>query len=386
MSSCLLCGSYGAQLVESTNVFSCRWCAPKARVLDSEVVKTLQEIDGIPPAFILWSGGRREDSTEGQQKRARLPVPQPAEILPLSAPGLFVGDLDDVKNVHRLRELGIGFVLNLCPERLEGHYADVSIRLAEAGIKQLTWPAQDTWDFDIVTHVAKQGACDFIEVGLRSAGVLVNCWGGVNRNATVALAFLVMKKNIGLVDAIQSTMSQRGTVLTNRTFRLLLVQLALEVGCPLRAAKVNVCTVPTIIPTPNGDDANHCQIQKPRVGFSNDAKGTTGQSFTSRDLDSRLSFDDRSKDWACTDPHKKHRGKGHRDTKKYGYLYSAQSACITCIKHYIESEKIDPWSKSDSQGYSAIDFAEWELGRVKSDEEAAKYRVVLSYLKSLVAQ
>ena len=258
MPSCLLCGFYSAQLVESNNAFSCRWCVPQARVLDSEVVKVLQEIDGIPPAFALWSGGRREDSTEGKQKCAEIPVAQPAEILPSSAPGLFVGDLDDVKNVDRLRELGIGFVLNLCPEMLEGHYADVSIRLAEVGIKQLAWPALDTWDFDIVTLVAKQGACDFIEVGLRSAGVLVNCWGGVNRSASVALAFLVMKKNITLVDAVRSTMSQRGTVLTNRTFRLLLVQLALEIGCPLRAAKVKDCTDLTIMPSPNDDDANHC--------------------------------------------------------------------------------------------------------------------------------
>lgn len=230
MSSCLLCGYYDAWPIDNTDVFSCRWCASKARELGSVGLNILQEIDRIPPAFALWSGGRREDSGANAQKRTKIPVTQPAQIVPSSAPGLFVGDLDDVKNVTRLCELGIGFVLNLCPERLVGHYADVSIQLAEAGIIQLTWPAEDTTEFDIVSHVAKRGACDFIEVGLRSAGVLVNCWGGVNRSASVALSFLVMKKKIGLVEAIRSSMSQRGTILTNRAFRLLLVQLALESG------------------------------------------------------------------------------------------------------------------------------------------------------------
>ena len=76
-----------------------------------------------------------------------------------------------------MRELGIGFVLNLCPEWLAGSYADLTARLAEAGIKQLTWPAGEARDFDIVSHVVNKGACDFIEMGLRSAGVLVNCVG-----------------------------------------------------------------------------------------------------------------------------------------------------------------------------------------------------------------
>ena len=258
MPACLLCGYHDAQLVDATDVFSCRWCAANARELNPDAAKALHEIHDIQPAFALWSDDRREDSGEAAQKCSQIPVLQPAEICQSSAPGLFVGDLDDVKNVARLRELGIGFVLNLCPERLIGQYADVSLRLTEAGIKQLTWPAEDSRDFDIVHRVAKQGACDFIEVGLRTAGVLVNCWGGVNRSASVAIAFLVMKKSIALVDAVKSAMSQRGTVLTNRMFRLLLVQLALEVGCPLSTATAGVPSAAAGIPS--GTDESHSPI------------------------------------------------------------------------------------------------------------------------------
>ena len=66
------------------------------------------------------------------------------------------------------------------------------VRLAQRGIKQLTWPAKDAWNFNIVDNVVNQGACDYVEVGLRSARVLINCWGGVNRNVAVAVAYLIL--------------------------------------------------------------------------------------------------------------------------------------------------------------------------------------------------
>ena len=205
----------------------CSWCEPSARNLTQEACQMLSELEKIPPAFSVWSEGRREESGEAPQQNANMPVPQPAEISPLLAPGLFLGDLDDVYNVMRLRELGIGFVLNLCPERLEGYYADLPARLVQEGIKHLAWPAKDSSTFNIIEEVVNQGACDFIEMGLRSAGVLVNCWGGVNRSAAVAVAFPVLRRNLALVDAVRQVMNRRGTVLTNQTFRYLLVQVAL---------------------------------------------------------------------------------------------------------------------------------------------------------------
>ena len=120
MALCLLCGAHGAELGKTTKVFSSTYCATQADHLDSEVLNVLKEIDAIPPVFHLWSGGRREDSEDSYHKQGGLPVPQPCQILPMTAPGLYVGDLDDVKNVYRLRQLGIGFVLNLCPEKREG--------------------------------------------------------------------------------------------------------------------------------------------------------------------------------------------------------------------------------------------------------------------------
>ena len=81
--------------------------------------------------------GRHEDSGKAVSKRPSLPVEQPAEIYP----GLHIGDLDDVSNVNRLRRLGIGFVLNLCPEFLEEDYATLLTFLANQGIVHCIWQA-----------------------------------------------------------------------------------------------------------------------------------------------------------------------------------------------------------------------------------------------------
>ena len=249
MSACLCCGDKrGYRSLSSDAIMRrlsvkgdfhcCSWCEDKVAELTPDAARALVELDKIRPAFKVWRGGRREDSGEAAGKSLALPVPQPAQIAPFAEPGLFVGDLDDVKNVPLLRELGIGFILNLCPEHLNGEYADLPAQLAQDGIKQLTWPAEDSWNFDIVDKVVNQGACDFIEMGLRSAGVLVNCWGGVNRSACVAVAYLVLRKQLCLVGAVKQAMAQRGTVLTNRYFRWLLVKAAVEADCPLHDSRV----------------------------------------------------------------------------------------------------------------------------------------------------
>ena len=186
------------------------------------------------PAFSVWSYGRREDSGTDPEDRAEHPVTQPAEIAPKTLPGLFIGDLDDVADVGKLSALGIGFVLNLCPERLTGRYADIPLQLAVANIKHLAWPADDDPNFNILGEVIHCGALEFVQNGFRVAGVLINCWGGVNRSGAVAVAYLALKSNYSLVCAVRQVMSQRGTVLTNKAFRLQLAEAVFAAGLPLQ--------------------------------------------------------------------------------------------------------------------------------------------------------
>ena len=57
----------------------------------------------------------------------------------------------------------------------------------------------------------------------------------MNRSAAVVVTYLILKKKLALVDAVRQVMAQRGTVLTNYSFRYLLVQAALLADCPLQA-------------------------------------------------------------------------------------------------------------------------------------------------------
>merc|ERR1712008_11200 len=91
----------------------------------------------------------------------------------------------------------------------------------------------------------------------------------------------------------------------------------------------------------------------------------------------------RTSEWPCNDVQNRHRGKGGRNNSKYGLLYAAQAPCIECVKYYVEHEHVDPKSKSDSRGYTAISFAEWELSKCRS-QDIAEYESVLLYLRPLV--
>ena len=83
--------------------------------------------------------------------------------------------------------------------------------------------------------------------------------------------------------------------------------------------------------------------------------------------------------WPCSDPTNRHRGRGSRNTAKYGFLYAARAPCIECIKRYIHQDGIDPQSRSDSCRYSAIDFVEWELQKRQGLGCKAKYEAYITY-------
>lgn len=61
-----------------------------------------------------------------------------------------------------------------------------------------------------------------------SAKVLVHCFSGQNRSAALCIAYLVAKRAERLVSAVKRLYTQRPTILTNKWFRLQLVQLAID--------------------------------------------------------------------------------------------------------------------------------------------------------------
>jgi hypothetical protein len=186
--------------------------------LDQQEMAAVEKIKEIPMGFKIWSQGRREDS-DGTKT---LPVEQPARIL--ENVSLFIGDIDDALDVEKLKKLNIKAVVNLCSERISRKsYWSLPGNLAEAQIDQLVLCADDSWDFDIIP-VAER-AYGFISSVLKQGnGVLVHCYGGVNRSGAVCAAYLTSELSIPLYEAVERLRKVRGTVLTNETFVKQLVQ------------------------------------------------------------------------------------------------------------------------------------------------------------------
>ena len=231
--SCILCG-YGVQQVSANAEFPCcAFCVEAAAGLSSQEISALVKLEAIEPRFKVWGGGRREDS---ESRRGEvLTVQQPARIFPGLA--LYIGDMDDAADVQHLVDLNIGCVINLCADRTHSEYAYVPSKLGEVGIHQQILVAGDYCGFDIIS-VAKH-VMSTIDTTLQAAhksGVLIHCWGGVNRSAAVAAFFLVSKCRVPLFAAVDQLMRRRGTVLTNRSFRKQLVQYCFQEGFSLEGS------------------------------------------------------------------------------------------------------------------------------------------------------
>ena len=70
--------------------------------------------------------------------------------------------------------------------------------------------------------------------------------------------------------------------------------------------------------------------------------------------------------------------KGRRADRKY-WLFGASSAgCLRCVRHYVEDEGVEPLSRSDTRGWTALDFAGWAVqqGVAEAAEVEAYLRMV----------
>jgi hypothetical protein len=187
-----------------------------------EGIAALEGLDAIEPAFDVWRKGSRQN----------LEVQQPASAA-LGMDQLLIGDLGDV-NVSTWERKPFDAVLILCPEMITGDYIAQVNELDSRGVVVWVCPSFDTWDFDIVDEVllpGRQGALEWVSRHLKQQRtVLVVCWGGVNRSGAVVAACMVFHYKWPLVPAVRAQMKQRGLVLTNRSFRFLLVKMCLDYG------------------------------------------------------------------------------------------------------------------------------------------------------------
>lgn len=134
-------------------------------------------------------------------------------------PRLYVGDQHSAENRADLCKNRITHVLSAIHNKRKGEpeiYKGLQIEYM--GID-----ARDACDFDLGVHF--QSAADFIHRALSRGGkVLVHCHVGVSRSATLVLAYLMLKQNLSLVEAICAVKENRG-VIPNRGFLRQLIDL-----------------------------------------------------------------------------------------------------------------------------------------------------------------
>ncbi|XP_041643837.1 dual specificity protein phosphatase 26-like isoform X2 [Cheilinus undulatus] len=132
-------------------------------------------------------------------------------------PRLYIGDQDSAENRNDLALNRVTHILNAAHSNRRGQpemYKAMDITYM--GIE-----AHDSCNFDMSVNF--QAAADFIHRAL-SRGVLVHCHVGVSRSATLVLAYLMLKQNLTLVEAICAVKDNRG-VIPNRGFLRQLIEL-----------------------------------------------------------------------------------------------------------------------------------------------------------------
>ncbi|XP_066597679.1 dual specificity protein phosphatase 3 isoform X2 [Prorops nasuta] len=123
-------------------------------------------------------------------------------------PGIFIGDATTAKNKEYLKVIGVTHLLNTAEGTRFGFVNTNKEYYNDTTIKYLGLPLADLPSVDISKYFYT--AAEFIEDALSSGGkVFVHCMMGISRSATCVLAYLMIKKGMPAVQAIQRVRQSR---------------------------------------------------------------------------------------------------------------------------------------------------------------------------------
>lgn len=127
----------------------------------------------------------------------------PAEILP----GVYLGSIGAANNVQALQALGVTHVLTVAQGLNPPHPSAFRYKC----VAVLDSPDQDLTPFF-------EECLEFMEEGRRCGGVLVHCFAGRSRSATVTCAYLLAKERLTLDAALEHVKVRRPAVCPNPGF------------------------------------------------------------------------------------------------------------------------------------------------------------------------
>ena len=142
------------------------------------------------------------------------------------APDLLLGAAAHAADLVQLEALGVTAVLNLAPQSCDDPVGSYAAR--EIGYTALE--ADDFSDYPLLELHLEQARELYAEVAAAGGTLLVHCFAGVNRSAAIAVALLMLTRRTPLVPTLTSVAALRPFVLTNRSFRRQLAELAQREG------------------------------------------------------------------------------------------------------------------------------------------------------------
>ncbi|KIJ55259.1 hypothetical protein M422DRAFT_87091, partial [Sphaerobolus stellatus SS14] len=123
-------------------------------------------------------------------------------------PNLYLADAHTATSPHVLSSLGITHVVSVLGPALR----------FPQGVKVLHLPLDDfPWE-DLLSHLHR--ANDWVEDAMRGKGnkVLVHCWQGISRSASVVAAYFIKNQHMSAEAAIAFVKSKRSVVHPNKGF------------------------------------------------------------------------------------------------------------------------------------------------------------------------
>ena len=136
---------------------------------------------------------------------------------------LYLGSQQDAADLALLHTLGITHVLNCA-----AGYTKTNQKYY-GKIKYKEFQAEDEDDYDMMQHFKE--AYHFIEDARQSGGkIMIHCLMGINRSGVLAIAYIMVHKNIGPISAVQLARRSRSVLLTNDGFQRQIVRFAHQRG------------------------------------------------------------------------------------------------------------------------------------------------------------
>ena len=130
---------------------------------------------------------------------------------------LYLGDWSDANSIGMLTEMGITHALN-CAGAERSFFSQFPQYCGNNNrITYKQFDADDFENYDMSKHFSE--AVSYIdEVQKANGKVLVYCKMGMNRSATVCVAYLITKKKMKFLEAVTAVKEKRIKIMTNKGF------------------------------------------------------------------------------------------------------------------------------------------------------------------------